>query len=63
MLIGKIEMQILYDIQCDFCGSHRSTEHVQLIPITQKPTARILKAEGWTSENGRNKCPLCNKTK
>ena len=61
MKIGKFKMSIQYDMMCYSCTEYRS--HIGFsVPLSQKPTAKILKAEGWTFVEGIGQiCPKCSK--
>lgn len=50
-----------FDVCCDICSRHRSTDFYLGWETNLKRLRSIALNEGWTFTNGQNICPICNK--
>lgn len=59
MKVGKFEIDIIYEAQCNMCHNFRSDLGFYGT-IYKKPTAKQLKAEGWRYIEGVGQvCSKC----
>ena len=48
-----------YDVGCDVCGRHLSTDWKYGMFASAKEARQFAKGEGFTEYNGLNVCPSC----
>lgn len=59
-----MKIEIYYDIRCDKCGAHFSTDFDHGMETNKRKLKEVAKTEGWKYINKQNICPNCvNKVK
>lgn len=58
-----LKLEKYYDIGCDLCGFHFSTDFAKGMYNNPTTIRKIAKKDGWISnpETGENICPICRK--
>ena len=56
-----MNIETWYDIGCDICGRHRSTDFERGLATTKKGLSEKAKIEGWRFIDNKNICPVCAK--
>lgn len=59
--VRSIKVERWYDIKCDFCGRHLSSDFGVGMLRDREETIRIAKAEGFKKDKFRKMvlCPIC----
>lgn len=57
----NMKIETWYDIGCDICGRHRSTDFCYGWEEKRKGFSVKARKEGWKFKNGKNICPICVK--
>lgn len=62
-ILAKLRIDTLYDISCDGCGVHRSTDCSGGLGMetSKGRLQKLAYKEGWIARNGKNLCPACAK--
>ena len=56
-----MKVETYYDIGCDICARHRSTDFELGMATSKKGLSAIARSEGWIFKDGENVCPICAK--
>ena len=56
-----MKIETWYDLGCDICGRHRSTDFEKGLRLYRKGFSSLVKEEGWKFKDGKNICPICVK--
>lgn len=54
-----MKTDIYYDIGCDLCSKHMSTDYNMGMAETKKEAVSWAKKSGWKTVDGKNVCPIC----
>jgi len=54
-----MKVDTYYDVCCNRCGRHLSTDYNVGMCITKKSTIAYAKDIGWKTIDGKNVCPIC----
>ena len=57
----NIIIDTYYDITCDRCGRHWSTDYQYGMYESKSLLSKTAYDEGWRNINGKNICPKCSK--
>lgn len=58
-----MKIEVWFDIGCDICGRHRSTDFEMGLSEFRKGLSKRAKREGWLFIDGENICPICAEEK
>lgn len=58
-----MKLEVYYDIGCNRCGRHYSTDFGRGMDTDKKTVKAIAKADGWKYDKSTNEniCPVCVK--
>jgi hypothetical protein len=55
----KLSIDTYYDITCDICCKHRSTDYGMGMSTSKTALYKWATAEGWKVKNNKTLCPDC----